>query len=202
MHKKMYREYERIVAGLDFTGAVLEVGAVPAKGSLLCMSPLARASEKVGINLDGPHTYRDFTILRGNANDMPQFADERFDLVLCNAVIEHDPAFWKTVAEIKRVTKPGGVIAIGAPGYRVTLLDRVQRKLRRVPLLKELRNSHSMNMLFAGTVTFQIHDAPGDYYRFSPQAFHDVILAGLEDVEVRSVMLPPRLIGTGRKPRR
>jgi SAM-dependent methyltransferase len=200
MHKKMYREYEKIVAGLDFTGSVLEVGAVPGKRTLLCMRQLAGASEKVGINLNGPHEYEGFKIVRGNANAMPEFADDRFDMVLCNAMIEHDPKFWKTISEIKRVTKPGGLVVIGAPGYRVTWVDKLQKGLRRVPVLNLFKNSAQLSLLFAGTFTYQIHDAPGDYYRFSPQAFREVILGGLDDVRIWSVMMPPRLIGIGRKP--
>jgi hypothetical protein len=54
-------------------------------------------------------------------------------------------------------------------------------------------------MFFTATITFQIHDAPGDYYRFSPQAFKEVFFEGMNDVEVRSIMLPPRIIGVGTK---
>jgi hypothetical protein len=34
---------------------------------------------------------------------------------LCNSVLEHDPAFWKTLAEMKRVLK--GHIVIGVPAF-------------------------------------------------------------------------------------
>jgi hypothetical protein len=55
-------------------------------------------------------------------------------------------------------------------------------------------------MLFTATVTFQIHNWPGDYYRFSPQAVREVFLEGLEQIEVRTIMWPPRIIGVGTKP--
>ena len=42
--------------------------------------------------------------------------------------------------------------------------------------------------------------APDRFVRFSPQAFREVILGDLEDVRIWSVMMPPRLIGMGRKP--
>jgi SAM-dependent methyltransferase len=200
MHKKIYREYQRIFDKIEFTDSVLEVGAVPSKRTLLCMPQLARASKKIGINLTGPHEFDGFKIMRGNANSMPEFTNGQFDLVLCNAVIEHDPSFWKTVSEIKRVTKPGGMVVIGALGYRVTLLDSLQKGLRRIPLLNLLQNNRYLNMFFTATMTFQIHDAPGDYYRFSPQALRDVILEGLDEIEIRAVMLPPRLVGIARKP--
>ena len=54
----------------------------------------------------------------------------------------------------------------------------------------------------APTPTLAIHDFPGDYYRFSPQAMREVLLDGLDEREVEELMLPPRLIGSGRRPAR
>src|SRR5712692_8128073 len=117
MHPRTYEEFERICSSRKAGGRVLEIGAVPASNSLLCMNSIRNATEKIGINLDGPHAYRDFTILNGNSNQMQCFDDGRFDVVLCNAVLEHDKFFWKTLAEMRRVTKPGGLVVIGTPGY-------------------------------------------------------------------------------------
>lgn len=178
---------------------MLEVGAIPSNGSLLAMKSLANVVEKIGINLDGPHEFEDFKILQGNANAMHCFADERFDAVLCNAVFEHDKYFWKTVAEIKRVTKPGGLIVISVPGFTVLKAEKIKSFLKKVPLVRRLKANEHLNMFFTATITYQIHNAPGDYYRFSPQTFTDIFFENLNDVEVRSVMLPPRLIGVGTK---
>jgi hypothetical protein len=82
---------------------VLEVGAVPSDACLLNMKSLASATEKVGADLEGPSEYKDFKILNANANCLNCFEDGRFDGVLCNAVLEHDKYFWKTVPEIKRL---------------------------------------------------------------------------------------------------
>ena len=57
------------------------------------MKALANATDKIGINLDGPHEFRDFKILKGNANSMGCFDDNSFDVVLCNAMLEHDEYF-------------------------------------------------------------------------------------------------------------
>src|SRR5262245_31372980 len=100
MHPRTFKEFERICSTRRAGGRVLEIGAVPADYSLLCMKSIASATEKIGINLDGPYEYQDFTILKGNANAMDCFSDGQFDTVLCNAVLEHDPFFWKTLAEI------------------------------------------------------------------------------------------------------
>ena len=112
MHKRMYQAFERICAERNAGGAVLEIGARPSKRGLLAMKCLANATEKIGINLNPPAKFADFEIVQGNANDMSMFPDARFDTVLCNAMLEHDQFFWKTAAEIRRVTKPGGLIVL------------------------------------------------------------------------------------------
>lgn len=199
MHPRVYREFERICSVRNAGGAVLEIGAVPSPLSLLNMKSLHNATEKVGINLDGPYTYRDFCIMQGNANSMTCFEDDKFDTVLCNALLEHDKFFWKTISEIRRVTKPGGLVVIGAPGYVEFPIEKYVRyvfgKSRKIPLV-----GRYFNFLVGPTITFPIHTAPGDYYRFSRQAFSEVFFEGMRDVNICSIMLPPRIIGSGIKP--
>jgi ubiquinone/menaquinone biosynthesis C-methylase UbiE len=55
-----------------------------------------------------------WSIQLGTGHDL-LWPDGYFDLVLCNSVLEHDPAFWKTLAEMKRVLK--GHIVIGVPAF-------------------------------------------------------------------------------------
>ncbi len=200
MHQRVYQEFERICAARPISGSVLEVGAIPNEGSLLCLKSLAGASEKIGLDYSGPFEFRDFKIVPGNANQMDCFPDNRFDVVLCNATLEHDKYFWKTFAEIKRVAKPGGFIVIGVPGFTRIKGGLHKSILSRAPLLNRLKYHQYLNVLFTGTVTFQIHNHPGDFYRFSAQAMREVILEGLDDIDVRTIMLPPRVIGTGIKP--
>jgi len=191
MHSSIFQTFEAICSKQGITGSVLEIGAVPKDDSLLCMYSLRNASERVGISLDGPYSGEDMYIVKGNANSMDCFEDNRFDTVLCNAMLEHDKYFWKTIDEIKRVTRPGGFIVIGVPGYvklpgYVSYTDEGSRvKIDRVA---------------NATISFEIHAAPGDYYRFSPQAFVDVLFEGMNDVHVQALLLPPRLIGYGTNP--
>lgn len=199
VHRRIYQEFEQICSERNISGSVLEVGAIPSNMSLLCMKSLESATEKVGINLDGPHEFKDFKIYKGNANSMDSFEDERFDAVLCNAVLEHDKYFWKTIAEIKRVTKPGGLIVIGVPGYKYFKAEKVKSVLNRIPLIRNLSSNQYLNLFFTATVTYQIHAAPGDYYRFSLQTCKEVFLEDMNDIELRSIMLPPRIIGVGTK---
>ena len=113
--------------------------------------------------------------------------------------VEHDQYFWKSIAEIKRVAKPGGLVIIGLPGYKQFRIDRFKKRLEKVPGIRKLSNSRFFNLLFTGTVTFKVHSAPEDYYRFSPQALKKVFFEGMENDHVRSLMQPPRLIGIGTK---
>src|SRR4051794_9404263 len=106
-----------------------------------------------------------------------------------------------TVAEIHRVTAPGGFVAIGVPGYADmglrTLLPRASL-LR--GLLKLSPRARPAALIGAGPVTLGVHNYPGDYYRFSAQAVREVFMVGLQGVAVRTVMNPPRIIAWGRKP--
>lgn len=182
----MFNAFEEICSSRGISGAVLEIGATPDPTTLLNLPSLAGAREKIGINRSGESRCDGFVILKVDANDMSCFPDQRFDVVLCNAVLEHDPYFWKTLAEIRRVMRIGGLVVIGAPGYgHLPRHSRFRRLLARV-----WPAPHA-------TLTFPVHNFPGDYYRFSEQAFREVLFAGMRNVTVRTVMNPPRLIGAG-----
>jgi SAM-dependent methyltransferase len=60
------------------------------------------------VNLDRV-AYSGFVTVVGDAHFLP-FKDEAFDLVLCEAVIEHLRKPWIAVEEFYRVLKPGGYI--------------------------------------------------------------------------------------------
>ena len=200
MHPWIFREFDRICRERSAGGAVLEVGATTSDTTLLCLESL-KATEKIGLNLSGPHRYRDFEIVRGNANCMDLFEDGRFDTVLCNATIEHDKFFWKSIREMRRVTKAGGLLVLGSPGFVRHPLERLKLILRsRLPLVKRLDTAPLIGTLQTSTFTYEVHKGPGDYYRFSQQAFEEVFFEGMHNVEIVSVLTPPRLIGAGVKP--
>lgn len=198
MHPRVFQEFERICSERKAGGSVLEVGAIPSEENLLCMRSLKEAHKKIGVNLDGPHTYKDFQILKVNANDMSCFEDNLFDTVLTNATLEHNRFFWKTLSEIKRVTRSGGLIVIGVPGFTKLRVEKTHRLIEKIPLLGPLLSCH-LDPLFASTLVLQIHNHPGDYYRFSPQAMQEVFFQDMKEVEVRSFIIPPRVIGCGMK---
>jgi SAM-dependent methyltransferase len=200
MHPQVFEAFEGVLrqrVGDGFTGSVLEIGAVPTKDSLLMSPMLAGAGSRIGINLAGPHDFGGFTILEGNANDLSRFDDGTFDMVLSNATLEHDPFFWLSVSEMRRVTRTGGAMVIGVPGY--TPDPPALHRWRRMVLRRVGIASRRFDWLASSTLTYRVHNAPGDYYRFSPQAVESVFFAGMTDVHVVPVMQPPRLIGSAVK---
>ncbi|MFI5182467.1 MAG: class I SAM-dependent methyltransferase [Thermoanaerobaculia bacterium] len=201
MTPAVYAVFEDVCREAGIRGAVLEVGAVPGPDGLLGMECLKGASRRVGLNLDGPVAGDGWEILPGDAHDMPFFETGSFAAVLCNATLAHDPRFWKTLAEIRRVTAPGGLIVIGVPGYAGmgagTFAPRDSFLGRALHLLACATKDDA---LLAGTVTLGEHAFPGDYYRFTEHAMREVFLEGLRDVRVRTVARPPRIIGWGRNP--
>lgn len=187
MHKAMLAAYRRMLDP-SFSGSVLEIGATP-DDNLLFLLPKAK---RTGLNLER-FECNGFTIDGGDAHAMP-YPDSSFDMVICNAVLEHVAEPLTIMAEIKRVTAPGGLIVIGVPGYRRLGIERVNGKL------KKLLPRFLHNPFLVWTLVYQRHDEPVDYWRPSMACVRDVFLKGLTDVTVESVMLPPRIIGTGRKP--
>jgi SAM-dependent methyltransferase len=154
----------------------LEIGGYANKNSLL-IAPELDGAERYCLNLVPMRTKLPITMVVGSSNDMHMFESEQFDLVVSNATFEHDKYFWLSLAEIRRVTRPGGMVIIGVPGYT--------KNAKRVGA--------------RATITFAVHYR-FDYYRFSEQAVGDVFFEGMEDVHVLSMLRPPRIIGHGRKP--
>jgi SAM-dependent methyltransferase len=195
MHPAIFKVFDDTCRARGVCGAVLEIGATPDASTLLNLPALANAAERIGINMAPASTFGGFNILQCNANAMTCFSDARFDAVLCNAVLEHDPFFWKTLAEIRRVVKPNGLVAIGTPGYAVLRHEpKWRRWLSKIAWLS--RNPDGWALQHS-TLTLAVHNFPGDYYRFSEQAYRDVFFDGMTDVAIRTVLVPPRIIGVG-----
>jgi SAM-dependent methyltransferase len=102
--KKFFENY----FSSDMT-SVLEVGAYDVNGSLKSVKP--QNSKWTGIDIEeGPGV--DIVVQPGQKFPFP---DEHFDLVVATSVFEHDPAFWKTLAEMARVLKKTGFMYVCAP---------------------------------------------------------------------------------------
>ncbi len=93
-----------------------------------CFGALERGARVVGLDLDfeamrlahrrlrsrGEELESTGTMLQGNTFGLP-FADATFDRVICSEVMEHVHDYGAAVAELARVTKPGGRIAVTIP---------------------------------------------------------------------------------------
>jgi len=119
------------------------------------------------------------------------FENETFDCVLCNAVLEHDKFFWKSIAEMRRVLKNGGLMIIGVPTYTNHWFHGITNFIvGRNFVFDFFRNT---------TFCFKIHDAPGDYYRYSEQTVKEVFFDEFINVRTYTRLCPPRIIGCGFK---
>ena len=112
MSPKVKRRFHAIIrrSGIRPERA-LEVGGVMGEGSLLRFPELA-GTERYCLNLVAMPSDGEITAVQGNANDMKAFKRDYFDLVLCCSTLEHDKRFWLSVAEMRRVLKPGGRVAL------------------------------------------------------------------------------------------
>jgi SAM-dependent methyltransferase len=198
MHSDVWHRFEELGRRHGVSGAVLEVGAVPSPDTLLELPCLRACTERVGINLDGPHAYAGYRIERGTAHDLGRWADGRFQAVVSNATLEHDPEFWRSLAEMHRVLAPGGLMMIGVPGYAEPEVGVARRWMRRLERRGWI-GARGRGWL-ASTPVLVPHEGPGDFYRFSAQAVREVFLRGVEVLECVTLMVPPRIIGVGRKP--
>lgn len=176
MHPRIHAKFHEIIKTHGpRDGRVLEIGGLPGPHSLLRFPELENA-KKILVNLSAKKEVNGIETVQGNSNDMAFFETGTFDLVVSNAVLEHDKYFWKSILEMKRVLKPGGLMVIGVPGYA------------------ELPSDTGCE-----TKTFKVHFVV-DYYRFSPQAVRDVFFEGMSEVHCETMLSPPRIIGWGQKP--
>jgi SAM-dependent methyltransferase len=195
MHPAVFNVFDEICRTRKAGGTVLEIGATPEDSTLLNLPSLTGAVKKIGINKADRFQSDDPVILKVDANDMSCFPSGYFDAVLCNAVLEHDPFFWKTLAEIRRVIRVGGLTVIGTPGYtQLPFETRLRRWISRLSRFSRHPNGWPLQH---STLTLGLHNFPGDYYRFSEQTFREVFFEGMTDIMIQTVLVPPRIIGSG-----
>ena len=191
MIDRVLNQYRHIFQGLDkLPQAALEVGALPTRHGILTCDELKQVPKKLGINLHESGFFAGVEVITGDARNMP-FEDNSFDLIVSSSTLEHIPNFWLACDEMKRVLAPGGILIINAPGF---IEKPLGKNIRRIASKFKLPD-----LIKRTTTTFSIHDAPHDYYRFTIHSFRDVIMQGLSDVKIWSIMTPPRIFATGIK---
>jgi SAM-dependent methyltransferase len=103
---------------LDPRARLLDAGC----GSGRTLDELARYGRVSGLDLSSVAVaaarrrgHRDVRV--GAVETMP-FDDDSFDVVTCLDVIEHTPDDRVTLAELRRVTRPGGLLVVTVPAYQ------------------------------------------------------------------------------------
>jgi SAM-dependent methyltransferase len=184
--------------GLD----VLELGSIEWTAKRF-RAALPADTRYLGINLEGDAEGDGWRIVLGTANDL-DIDDASQNAIICNAMLEHDPAFWRSISEANRVLRPGGLLYLGVSGFSTTVSRarvglRLEGWLDRVGRGDRIVRSRLLGHLVS-TQTIPLHEYPGDYWRVSLEAMRRVLLADLEVLELREVHHPPRIFGVGRKP--
>lgn len=159
---------------------VMEVGA---SHKTLLDIPIFRKSRRVALNVRFSDKARqileDHELLEASGNAIP-LESGTFQCIVSSSTLEHDSAFWKTVAEINRLLMPGGVFIVGVPIYMELPTD-----------------------MFNSTFTFALHGKRynADFYRFSEQAVREVLLGGMKLLgETIVCRYPaPYMVAAGRK---
>jgi len=199
MHPAIFTAFDDICRRQSAGAPVLEIGATPGKDTLLMLPSLARLGERIGVNIAPASEIGGCPIVQCNSHDLSRFDAGHFATILCNSMLEHDPRFWLTLAEMRRVASRGALIVIGVPGFAGAppgAMRGLLNRLRRLP--SPWRPAIEAHL--AGTPVLPPHDFPGDYYRFSEQACREVLMNGLELVEIRRLLDPPRFVAAGRVP--
>lgn len=183
MSPKVFKAFSEIIGNHyrdENPNSVLELGTY--WWSLLDISKFEN-SKRIGVDLKIPETVKKslarHTLVEANINNLP-FKDNEFDCVLSCSVFEHDKYFWKSLAEVKRVLKKGGLFVMGVPIFMTLKTD-----------------------IFKTTLTYKRHGLSynADFYRFSEQAVREVIFEGFEikNLEIVRKYPNPYLVAGGVK---
>jgi SAM-dependent methyltransferase len=99
------------------TAAACRMERVRVVGVDLAVADLRSARERIELHERlGEHGGGTWMLCAADGLRLP-FGPERFDLVICSEVLEHVPDHRRAVAEIARVLKPGGHLAVSVPRF-------------------------------------------------------------------------------------
>ncbi len=185
METEIYWAVQRLGQKFETLGPVLEIGASRG-GKALVNGPAFRGMERHAVNLTEQKQKEGIRFHRANSNDLRAlFPEPYFGTVVSNAVLEHDPYFWRSVEEMKRILLPGGHLIVGVPGFVKADGDGEEITVNGAVIAES-------------TSTYRYHMTK-DYWRFSPMAMRDVIFDGMEVKAIRAMLQPPRLLGIAQK---
>lgn len=167
------------LCGKNDAPSVLDVGAGYGKDLLAVKQRLPGASMAAVEGYPGAVAFLresgvNVTSINLERDPLP-FADESFDVVMCNQVIEHVKELFWLVSELTRVCKVGGYLMIGYPNLgslhnRVALLFGRQPPAIHVfgPHVRGFTNAGVIDFLQAGNVLRVDRVLGGNFYPFPP----------------------------------
>ncbi|MEM7079296.1 MAG: class I SAM-dependent methyltransferase [Pseudomonadota bacterium] len=83
---------------------------------------------------DDVFTHNPYRIIVGNAEQPLEFADDSFDVVVCEQLLEHLHRPQQLIAEIHRILKPGGLFVCGVPTFPEPIAKLRRAMVRRYGL--------------------------------------------------------------------
>lgn len=185
--------YRNIFVKQGVPSTVLEIGCGPSNNTILNMPILKHTDYRIGVNLRSYSHYPDFDVVKCSAHNLSDvFEQGQFGAVICNMVFEHDSAFWKSLDQIKYVLCDGGLFVLGVPALLskphecITIPKPTRTKIKRFDLLN-------------ATITYRVHGAPDDYWRFTESAYKNVLMEGFQQVSYVKMLAPPLIVGYGVK---
>ncbi len=185
--RKLRAEVQRLVETYAARGPVLEI-ATDVRDLAVASIEQFRGEQRHVIGLGEEAQLEGVTSHASDPHDLRDlFADGSVGTVISNKALAHDPMFWVTVDEIRRVLVPGGLAIFVTPCF-----SKVPNDAGVIPV------GRKGNPVADVTVTHRVHASP-DFWRISPQAMKNVILAGFDVQEVRVKMMPPYVFGVGIK---
>ncbi len=187
---KVVEEYEMLFRTHALVGPLLEIAGGGREGAI-SHAPFLNGVERhvvvtggEGGEAGGVHVHK------GEPNDLaPLFDDGCFSTVIWDRALERDARFWLTVAEIRRVLMPGGMLVLCTRGFG---------KTNKFGIRVVGASGNPINFL---TATAAVSPAGGDYLRCSPQGLRNLVLDGLDVKELRSAFMTPHLFAVAQKPR-
>jgi len=173
---------------LALSGVVSEYTATDISAGML--DALRESADRIGVDVETACC---------DASALP-FADDSFDIVFGHAVLHHLPDLAGSMAELRRVLRPGGVIAFcGEPSHYGDRLAELPKRLafRAAPAWRALvgaraaeRNGHHHGP------EEDLLEAVVDVHAFTPSGLaHAASLGGLENVRVCGEELAASLFG-------
>ena len=137
-----------LLESVSASGILLDAGCGRGKNIRSLEGSSLRFRTIVGIDIHFPDVQSSknqvsdtVRLLNGNALSFP-FANETFDCVLSNQVIEHIPAYVEYLDELRRVLRSGGYLVVSTPNFhcpRNTFLKMIRKEpMLRWPNLQNL----------------------------------------------------------------